>query len=1104
MDKVSTVSLDHARITPGNGFPDLMGRSENAPAAAGPSLEKNESTASSLPLNPPLSFAPHTAPSDRVLGALDTGAEHGLAEAEAARRLERYGANRLKPPKRANAWKIVVRQVGNAMTVVLIAAMAVSFGTQDFISGGVIASLVALNISIVASLESVGAPSATVIRASGTSPVTKTIPVDEVVPGDIALIKNGDIVPADGRMLEGWHSNLECDEAFLTGESLPVAKSSDAIDDDNAPVGDRTSMVYAGSQVTKGHARVVVTATAMQTEIGKIAHALEAKAGCDKSGWQKWWWKIKVALGVEETSPLQIKLNKLAYILLGAACVIAVVVVASTGFRNVPLSVATYAVAAAVSILPASLIAVVSLTLATASTDLAKRNALVRRMDAIEALAGVENVCSDKTGTLTVGRMVARTLWVPRRDAGPDAAEINTRRGQAYSFEAGSDPFYPRGEVTADLAELTGKREPLDLRTRSLTRNGRAKALSQDEVDAQDTVVHPDQLPEGLRELALCAALCNQATLARPAGDEGQWEANGDPTEIALQVAAHKLGRGKPFLTHSRKHELQRTTSAMAHHRPALAALGGHYEQIIEHPFDSTVKRMSIAYRFVPDGSDGDGSDAHVYCFLKGAVERVLEGCTSVGQGDRALDDEAEADILRKMDALASQGLRVLALSSKRLPASAAGALAQLPRAEFERGFAFAGLAGIYDPPRKESAGAVADCLRAGITPRMLTGDHPATATAIARSIGILDRTSADSMVMTGQQFDKLTEAEIDALDELPLVVARCAPETKVRMVDAIHRRKQHTVMTGDGVNDSPALKRADVGVGMGTGSDVAKQSSNLVLADDNFATICRAIRKGRSVFKNLSKFLLYLLSGNLAEIIVMLVGLAFQDGSSHAVFPLSPVAALWINTLSAGPPALALGLEPTARDAMELAPSAFHHLFKPEFYADLLFYGTLMAALSLANFAIVLWGYFPGDLGLNCNETAGRAGCDPVFQARSTCFATLVIILMIHALECKHSTTSLFRLDVGDNRVLLWCAVSLTLLTFPVVYIPRINDAVFLIGPLKWEWGIVFGMILVYLAVTELYKYAKRVYFRHRRPQEPKRVPADKTLRMENTIAMA
>nr|XP_019014014.1 potassium/sodium efflux P-type ATPase, fungal-type [Kwoniella pini CBS 10737]OCF52795.1 potassium/sodium efflux P-type ATPase, fungal-type [Kwoniella pini CBS 10737] len=1039
-----------------------------------------------------LPFKPHTAPSGKVLDALAANASKGLTEQEAKKRLEQYGLNRLKPPKKPSVFKILFRQIGNAMTVILIAAMAVSFGTMDWISGGVIAALVILNVSVgtytewqaektVASLESVGAPQATVIRTTnGKDSSTNVIAVEEVVPGDLVLLKNGDIVPADGRVLEGHCSNLECDEAFLTGESMPVAKQSDPIDEEDCPVGDRLSMVFSGAQVTKGRARVVITSTGMNTEIGKIAQALDSKAKKTDTGFAAYWYKFKVIMGVAETTPLQIKLNKLAYFLLGCAIIIAIIVVASTGFKDVPLSVATYAVAAAVSILPASLIAVVSLTLARASTDLAQRNALVRRMDAIEALAGVENVCSDKTGTLTVGRMVVRKFWVPTLDPrANESAPVNTKRGQAYSFETGSDPFYPRGEVRSDREEISSGADPDAV-----------------ELELSEQVILVDEQERGLRDLGLCASLCNQATLSRPKDGEGQWEANGDPTEIALQVAAHKLGHGKPFLTHSRPAP-QRADSVRSGHsgRPPIAGSRGYYEQIIEHPFDSTVKRMSIAYKFVPD----DIKDAHVQCYLKGAVERVFELCTTI-HGEQ-LTEEKKQDIMVKVNALAAQGLRVLALCGKKLPAGVAEEVKSTPRDQFEKDFAFLGLAGIFDPPRKESPGAVADCLRAGITPRMLTGDHPATATAIAINIGILEKTYSKEAVMTGQQFDALTEEEIDNMPELPLVVARCAPETKVRMVDAIHRRGQKTVMTGDGVNDSPALKRADVGVGMGTGSDVAKQSARIVLSDDNFSTIIRAIRKGRSVFKNLAKFLLYLLSGNVAEIIVLMIGLAFKDENGQSVFPLSAVSALWINTLAAGPPALALGLEPTAIDAMEQPPTAFHQIFNLEFYIDLAFYGILMGSLSLVNFVIVLWGYFPGDLGRYCNEGDSDI-CDPVFQARSTCFATLVIILMIHGLECKHFTKGLFQINLRDNKVLLWSVFVLALGTFPVVYIPVINDKVFLHGALKWEWGIVFGMIFVYLSCTELYKWCKRIYFRRNHIAQPTRGPSDKTLRIEATIA--
>lgn len=327
--------------------------------------------------------------------------------------------------------------------------------------------------------------------------------------------------------------------------------------------------------------------------------------------------------------------------------------------------------------------------------------------------------------------MVVRKFWVPAADSRESAqAPLDTSNGQAYSFETGSDPFYPRGEVRADPSPLK-RTDILDLKDRP------ARQASQDSIEDIDNVISHDRLEHSLQELAFCAGLCNQASLHR-AKEDGQWEANGDPTEIALQVAAHKLGYGKPFLTHH-KSPLQRSQSnGSGHsHHPPIAGVAGHYEQLIEHPFDSTVKRMSIAYIYRSD----DGSQGHILCLLKGAVERVFEKCTKVKNEE--LTEKRKEEIIAKMDALAAQGLRVLALCGKRLAIKQADRVKTMTRDEFENDFAFLGLAGIFDPPRKESAGAVADCLRAGILPRMLTGDHPATATAIALSIGILEKTYA-------------------------------------------------------------------------------------------------------------------------------------------------------------------------------------------------------------------------------------------------------------------------------------------------------------------------------------------------------------------------
>jgi Na+-exporting ATPase len=584
----------------------------------------------------------------------------------------------------------------------------------------------------------------------------------------------------------------------------------------------------------------------------------------------------------------------------------------------------------------------------------------------IEGLAVVTDICSDKTGTLTVGKMVLKKAWVPARlpdsdnnqNTTAESAKVETSVGQTYEVETGSDPYYPRGVIRA-----IENNKPL------ITESPDEDAsTSDDEEMSGPDVVHSDNIEQNLENMALCASLCNMSTIHH--GKEGQWQANGDATEIALQVWAHKLGRGKPHMTKAKRphtgeraqsHALARTTSHAASHAGGVP-VDGHFELVVEHPFDSTIKRMSTVWQHVSD--NGSASKQECLAFLKGAVERVLDRCEYIGMGEDKipLDEQQKENIIRRMDALAAEGLRVLCLSGKRINTSAEQ-LKAMPRDELESGMSFLGLAGIYDPPRPQSRGAVLEAQQAGITTRMLTGDHPATASAIAKSVAILDESHGAGAVMTGSQFDSLSEDEIDALPELPVVIARCAPETKVRMVEALHRRKifgmtRFAVMTGDGVNDSPALKRADVGVAMGlNGSDVAKSVSDIILADDNFASITRAIRKGRGTFANLSKFLLYLLSGNIAEVLVMLIGLAFKNDDGISQYPLSPVAALWINTIAAGPPALALGLEPTAKDAMDHSPANYRTIFTKWWLIDLVFYGILIGALTLVNVSIPIHG---------------------------------------------------------------------------------------------------------------------------------------------------
>jgi Na+-exporting ATPase len=486
---------------------------------------------------------------------------------------------------------------------------------------------------------------------------------------------------------------------------------------------------------------------------------------------------------------------------------------------------------------------------------------------------------------------------------------------------------------------------------------------------------------------------------------------------------------------------------------------------------------------------------------MKGAVERVLSACTHIQlkDGKVLLDEKLTSDVIRNMEALASQGLRVLALASREWldPVEDWG---NYPRSDVERDMTLHGLVGLYDPPRRESAGAVKECHRAGITVHMLTGDHPQTARSIAVEVGIIpkniDSLAPDvvsSLVMTASQFDALPDSEVDNLPVLPLVIARCAPSSKVRMVEALHRRKRFVAMTGDGVNDSPALKRADVGIGMGlAGSDVAKDASDIVLTDDNFASILNAIEEGRRTFDNIKKFVLHLLAENIAQACTLLVGLSFKDQSDLSVFPLSPVEILWIIMITSGFPAFGLGMEVASDDTMVRPPHDVKiGIFSMEVLLDMVVYGIFMAALCLTSFTLVVFAFGDGQLGSGCNDMYSDS-CDLVFRARSTTFTSLTWFALILAWEMVHLRRSFFRMEskpdcpwtlwarnVWRNQFLFWSVFAGVVTVFPIIYIPGLNTVVFKHKSISWEWGIVIIEAVLFIAGIEGWKYLKRAYFR-------------------------
>ncbi|KAG8667909.1 P-type ATPase [Fusarium poae] len=1012
--------------------------------------------------NTPMSAPAHALTYEQVAKELNANLEDGLTDQEAKSRLESAGRNEFGEQEGVQPFKIFIGQIANALTLVLILAMAASFGIQSWIEGGVVAAVIILNIVVgflqefqaaktMDSLRGLSSPTASAVRNGN----NQVIPTAEIVPGDMVELKTGDTIPADLRLIEAV--NFETNEALLTGESLPVRKEINRVFDSETGPGDRLNVAYSSSTVTKGRARGIVFATGIYTEIGQIAVALRGKSSKRRQPKRNAEGKANAArhveawtltssdavgrfLGVNVGTPLQRKLSKLALVLLGTAIVCAIIVMAANDFKS-QQEVIIYAVATGLSMIPASLIVVLTLTMAAGTKRMVQRNVIVRNLKSLEALGAVTNICSDKTGTLTQGTMIVKKAWIPGRGT--------------YSVGQTSEPFNPTvGDIS--LAE----EQPKNINFRSEKAEGTP-------IDAAQASQDP-----GLMEYLNVASLANLATVHLV---EDEWHARGDPTEIAMQVFASRFNWNRMRLS------------------------GGEnprWHEVAEFPFDSDVKKMSVIFK--------DSKSQKQWVFTKGAVERVLTSCPTYAAGNEILEftDAVKEDVIANMESLARLGLRVLALASRTDIPHVEDNEAELDRGLFEKDLVFRGLIGLYDPPRPESAPSVKKCQEAGINVHMLTGDHPETARAIALEVGILPsrmneipKDVAKVMVMTASEFDKLSDEDIDALPLLPLVVARCAPQTKVRMIEALHRRKAFVAMTGDGVNDSPSLKRSDVGIAMGqAGSDVAKEASDIVLTDDNFASILNAVEEGRRMFDNIQKFILHVLAENIAQACTLLIGLAFKDRNNLSVFPLAPVEILWIIMITSGMPDMGLGFEIAAPDIMERPPQNLKQgVFTPELMIDMVVYGLWMSALCLSSFVLVLYGFGNGaaDIGNDCNSTYSD-DCKVIFRARSTTFACLTWFALFLAWEMVNMRRSFFRMqpkskkyftqwihDVWRNPFLFWAIIAGFVTMFPIIYIPGLNTVVFKHAPISWEWGIVFIEAVLFFMGIEAWKWAKRIYFR-------------------------
>ena len=677
-------------------------------------------------------------------------------------------------------------------------------------------------------------------------------------------------------------------------------------------------------------------------------------------------------------------------------------------------------------------------------TQIRRRQVVIRQLSALEALGGVTNICSDKTGTLTQGKMIVRKVWLPGSGT--------------YSLEGSERASDPKsGSVTYENESVSRSRDPAEVDMQAPFQDAGEAEKSMTPIHAPAAVVTPH-----LEHFLTSISLCN---LARMHFDDQnkEWNIVGDPTESALQIFAHR------FEFDNKKLEDEHD-----------------WKLIAEYPFDSLLKTMTVLCR---------NSDAS-RVMTKGAAEYVMERCTKIRNGDRSEEIFTKLKqnaVLRQMTFLADQGLRVLAVAQKTLNHDD-NLDGPPPRDYFESDLTLLGLAGLYDPPRLETKSAVSSCSAAGIRVHMLTGDQASTASAIAREVGILSGSSPSypSVVMTAREFDRLTDVEINDLPALPLVLARCAPDTKTRMVHALHRRRHFVAMTGDGVNDAPSLQAADVGIAMGlAGSDVAKSAASMVLTDDNFAGIVNAIEEGRRMFDNIQKFILHLLTGNVGEVILLIGGLGFQDDSGSSVFPLSPLAILWINMLTSSFPAFGLGREKADSNEMRRPPQDGRKgVFTAQIIIDLVVYGTMMGTLSLLSFVLVVYGTGPKELGNDCNRSYSP-NCSVVFRARATVFVEVTWLILISAWEFTRLRQSMFaaRADEGhvassialksiyQNWVLFYSVLIGAVSVLPAVYIPGLNRTVFKHAPISWEWGLAVGVVVVFVSWVEGWKACKRSY---------------------------
>lgn len=876
----------------------------------------------------------HAIDKEEVLKLLGSSRE-GLSKEEARRRLQIYGYNEIEEKKKKTTFNIFIDQFKSFLVAILLFAILFSMVMKDYIDAGAIATILLLNAVLgtfqeyraeksLEALKRLAAPKAKVIREG----LEIVVPARELVPGDIVVLRVGDKVPADCRLIESY--NLRTDEAILTGESVPVEKDPSIILEEETTLPERRNMVFSSTTISYGHGLGVVVATGMDTEVGKIAEMLKEEE--------------------ERTTPLQERLDRFGkklglFILLLCAIVAVSEIIEYGGLHSLRVfeDAILTSISLAVSAVPEGLPAVVTVTLALGMRRMAKRNAIVRRLSAVETLGSATVICSDKTGTITRNEMTAREIWLYGREI----------------FVTG-EGYIPRGKFVIKEGSSSHETSPEDI---------------------------PD-----LKMLLKAGVLCNDASLVCT---REEIHTSGDPTELALIVLGAKGGLDKRLLEREEP-------------------------RVDEVPFDSARKMMTTIHK----NSEG------LIGYSKGAPEAILKVCNKILiDGEiRELNDEIRKEILSKVEDMAGRAMRVLALAYKVLEGD-------YEREEIEKNMVFLGLVGIIDPPRAEVKEAVKLARKAGLKVIMVTGDHKLTAKAIAREVGIIDE-KENPLIITGEELEKMSDEELDEIIDKVTVFARVSPKHKIRIVDSLKRKNHVVAMTGDGVNDAPSVKRADIGIAMGIrGSDVTKEAADMVLADDNFATIVAAIEEGRTIYENIRKFIRLLLSANWDEI-----GVVFVAAIAKLPVPFLPVQILWINLVTDGLPALALGMDPPDPDVMKKPPRNP----KEEIYHGI-FEFILIAAIIAAIASLLPFYYvykITGDVSI----------------ARTVAFTVAVFFEMFLSFNCRSPDHYVFtsKERLLANKPLFLAVIASFLLQLAVIYVPFLR-VVFETASLGLrEWAIV------------------------------------------------